>query len=50
MAKWKVSNMSDMVYRKGVAAGLLMATVAFPGIASAGDKWQFEVGGGVPQL
>lgn len=39
--------MSDLVYRKGVAAGLLMATVAFPGIASAGDKWQFEVGGGV---
>ena len=39
--------MSHMVYRKGVAAGLLMATVAFPRIASAGDKWEFEVGGGV---
>jgi outer membrane scaffolding protein for murein synthesis (MipA/OmpV family) len=39
--------MSYMVYRKGVAAGLLMATVAFPGIASAGDEWEFEIGGGV---
>ncbi len=39
--------MSYMVFREGVAAGLLMATVALPGIASAGDAWEFEIGGGV---
>lgn len=39
--------MGYMICRKGVAAGLLMATVSFPGIASAGDEWEFEIGAGV---
>lgn len=39
--------MSLLVHRKGVAAGLLMATVAFSGTALARDAWVFEVGGGV---
>ena len=39
--------MSYIVCRKGVAAGLVMAIVAFPGIASAGDEWEFEIGAGV---
>lgn len=36
-----------MVCCKGAAAGLLMSTVPFPGIASAGDEWEFEIGGGL---
>ncbi len=39
--------MSYIVCRKGVASGLVMAIVAFPGIAAAGDEWEFEIGGGV---
>lgn len=39
--------MSYRVCRKGVASGLMMAIVAFPGIASAGGEWEFEIGGGV---
>ena len=39
--------MSCMVCRKGVAAGLAVAIAAFPGIASAGDEWEFEIGAGV---
>lgn len=39
--------MSGVVCRKGVSAGLLMAIVAFPGIASAEDEWEFEIGAGV---
>jgi len=39
--------MSLMACRKGVAAGLLIATCAFSGTAVAGDDWEFEVGGGV---
>lgn len=39
--------MNYMVCRKGVAAGLLMAIVALPGIASAADDWEFVIGGGL---
>lgn len=39
--------MSVILYRKAVAAGLLAATGAFSGTASAGNDWAFEVGGGV---
>lgn len=42
-----VSDMSLMACRKGVAAGLLIATVAYSGTALAADEWVFEVGGGV---
>ncbi|WPZ33795.1 MipA/OmpV family protein [Thalassobaculum sp. OXR-137] len=39
--------MNYMVCRNGVAAGLLMASVALPGVASAQDDWEFVIGAGV---
>lgn len=39
--------MSCMVFGKGIAAGLAVAIAAFPGIASAEDEWEFEIGAGV---
>lgn len=39
--------MSYLICRKGAASGLVMAIVAFPGIASAEDEWEFEIGAGV---
>lgn len=40
-------DMSYTVCRKGVAAGLAMAIIALPGIASAEDDWEFEIGAGL---
>jgi outer membrane protein len=39
--------MGYKIFCTGIAAGLLMATVAVPGVALAGDEWKLEVGGGV---